>query len=43
MIAGGDDVHARLKDFLRRRHRDARTAGGVLAIGHHQAKSVLQP
>ena len=33
----------RREDFLRRIHRDARTAGGVLAIGHHQAQAMSVP
>ena len=43
MIAAGDDIHARREDLLGRIHRDARAAGGVLAVGHHQAHSMLLP
>ena len=38
MIAARDDIHPAREDFLRRLDRDARAAGGVLAIGHHQVQ-----
>ena len=41
MIATGDDVHAPRKDLLGCLGRNARTAGGVLAISNHQVQTIL--
>src|SRR5690348_14801941 len=40
MVAGGDDVHARGKDFIRGLRRDAVAAGGVLAVGDDEIERV---
>ena len=41
MVAAGDDVHAGGEDFLGGLGRDARAAGGVLAVGDDEVKPVL--
>ena len=43
MVPASYDIHPRRKDFLSGFPRDARTARGSLAVGHHHANPVLLP
>ena len=41
MIAGGDDIDAKLEEFFRDLRRDAEAAGRVLAVGDRQVDAIL--
>jgi hypothetical protein len=40
VVAGGDDVRAKVKELLGERGRDAETAGGVFAIDDEEVDGV---